>query len=92
MTVEFTLNGGETYTVEISIINDTIEEFPNTENFTATLTLLGSNVAVTLDPDTAYVTIIDDDGMYTHHCRHSVMRRHSAANSVPYTLQSQWRQ
>lgn len=67
--VDFTLNGGDMYLVDILIINDTIEEVPNVENFTVNLTVLESNVPLSLSPQTASVTITDDDGIniYAHY-------------------------
>ena len=63
--VTFTLSGGgnEMFEVNINIIDDNIQEVPNIENFTAVLSAVSSNVPFTLDPDTALVTIMDDDGM-----------------------------
>ena len=49
----------------VPIINDNMQEIPASENLTAMLTLVSANVAVTLDPDTAYVTILDDDSRKT---------------------------
>lgn len=51
------------FDVNIYIIDDDIQEDPNLENFTAIITSVSSNVPFTLDPDTALVTIMDDDGM-----------------------------
>lgn len=50
-------------TVDIGIINDNMREVPDRENFTATLTVIDSNVPLSLNPQTASVTILDDDGM-----------------------------
>ena len=52
------------FLVEFDIINDNIPERPDTENFIASLTLVSSNVPVTLDPQMAFINIVDDDGTY----------------------------
>ena len=64
--ISFMLSGGgnEEFQVDFDIINDNIPESPTTENFTATLTVVSSNVPLTLAPQMAFVTIVDDDGMY----------------------------
>lgn len=51
------------FEVNIDIIDDDIQEVPNIENFTAVISSVSSNVPFILDPDTALVTIMDDDGM-----------------------------
>lgn len=63
--VTFTLSGGgnEMVEVEIDIIDDDIDEDPNLENLTAVISVVSSNVPFTLSPETALVTIMDDDGM-----------------------------
>ena len=62
--MDFTLTRNS-FVANVPIINDNMQEIPASENLTATLTFVSANVAVTLDPDTAYVTILDDDSRQT---------------------------
>lgn len=64
-----TLSGTVTQVmIPVNIINDDIQEIPPRENFTASLSVVASNVPYSLNPNTTYVTIIDDDGMCISVC------------------------
>lgn len=57
-------------TLPVRILNDAL--FEGTETFTALLTsyaYINFNPNITLDPSSAIVNIIDDDGMYHSNCR-----------------------
>lgn len=59
----FTLRGGdmEIYQFNITILDDDEIENPSIESFVATVQLIGSNVALVVDPLVAAITIVDDD-------------------------------
>ena len=49
-----------TYTFDVLLVNDDIYEF--IENFTAQLSFVEATERVTIDPDSAQVEVLDDDG------------------------------
>ena len=64
-TLGIVLSGSESFKFNVTIIDDSIQEIPNMENFTVSITLLDSTrPVITLDPSVAYVTIVDDDGTH----------------------------
>ena len=56
--------GTATQTIRVTIAVDTFLEF--NENFFGDLVLVPTSLDVTVDPTTAEVTILDDDGMSTY--------------------------
>ena len=56
--------GTATQTVRVTIAVDTFLEF--NQNFFGDLVLVPTSLDVTVDPTTAEVTILDDDGMSTY--------------------------
>ena len=56
--------GTTTQTIRVNITVDTFLEF--NENFFGDLVLVPTSLDVTVDPTTAEVTILDDDGMSTY--------------------------
>ena len=56
--------GTATQTIRVNITVDTFLEF--NENFFGDLVLVPTSLNVTVDPTTATVTIMDDDGMSTY--------------------------
>lgn len=62
----FNATGDRTYTFNVSLENDDIYEF--IENFNAQLSFVEAAERVTIDPESAQVEILDDDGNY--YCSH----------------------
>ena len=64
----FTFNASSetTYTFDVPLVNDDTFEF--IENFNAQLSFIETAERVTIDPDSAQVEVLDDDGITLLQC------------------------